>query len=170
MSDKNELKAFKNQIFKYGIIAAVICEVASLPFLGFNVKFTYGLVLGTCTAIVNYSILSFTATRIVNRGNGAWLAVLSYIIRLLIYGGIFYISYKVSVASGIASLLGFMTLKAGIYYVYGFKPKFSVSDAKGKKLNDLDNDEWTVTTKVRFKGLSRIFAFMKWPDDKDKDN
>jgi len=166
MSDKNELKAFKNQIFKYGIIAAVICEVASLPFLGFNVKFTYGLVLGTCTAIVNYSILSFTATRIVNRGNGAWLAVLGYIIRLLIYGGVFYISYKVSAASGIAALLGFMTLKAGIYYVYGFKPKFSESSAKGKELNDLDNDEWSKSKSDKAKAKSsRILKFLSWPEE-----
>ncbi len=53
------------------------------------------------------------------------MAVLSYVVRLIIYGGAFYMSYQIGTVSGLATLLGYMTLKMGMYYTYGFKPKFS---------------------------------------------
>jgi hypothetical protein len=142
MSDKNGLKALMNPIYKYGVIVAVLCEIVSLPFLGWNPQFAYGLTLGTSIAIVNYYLLAFAAGRIGSRGRGASLAILGYMARLGIYGAAFYMSYRIGTASGLATLLGYMTLKISTYYVYGFKPGFKKGPPTGKKYNDLDQDGW----------------------------
>lgn len=125
MPNTNQMKTFQGQIFKYGAIIAILCELLSLPFLGWSPQFAYGLALGTCVAVVNYSILTFSAKKIIYGGKGASMAVLSYVVRLIIYGGAFYMSYQIGTVSGLATLLGYMTLKMGMYYTYGFKPKFS---------------------------------------------
>lgn len=168
MTKENELAKFKSQVIKYGIIIAIICELISLPFLGFHLRFAYGLTLGTSIAIVNFYFLAFTAQRMLDRRGGAGLAVMGYMLRLFLYGGGFYMAYKLGTASGLASLLGFMTLKIAIYYVYGFKPKFSESSAKGKKLNDLDRDEWAKEGKRHW--YTEIFKGLKpqpWPEEQD---
>ncbi|MBR0599188.1 ATP synthase subunit I [Sinanaerobacter chloroacetimidivorans] len=120
----SELTAFKNQIFFYGIIVAALCELASLPFLGLNRMFSYGLALGTAIAIVNFNIMEFTLKKAL-AGRGGSMAFIGYILRLLIYGGAFYMSMRVGTISGLGTLLGFLTLKAAIYYLHGFKAKFS---------------------------------------------
>jgi hypothetical protein len=175
MTKENELIKFKNKILKYGIIVALLFELISLPFLGWNVRFAYGLALGTCIAIVNFNFLAFTTRRILDRRKGVGLAVMGYMLRLFLYGGGFYMSYKLGTASGLATLLGYMTLKIAIYYVYGFKPKFTESSAKGKKLNDLDNDLWAKEGKRHW--YTEIFNALKsqpYPeeekDDEDKDH
>lgn len=119
-----DLASFKNQIFKYGIIIAVLCQLISLPFLGLNPQFSYGLALGTAIAIVNFTILEFTLKKAIEDRKGS-LAFVGYLIRLAVYGGAFYISMQVSLISGMATLIGFMTLKLAIYYLHGFKAKFS---------------------------------------------
>jgi hypothetical protein len=165
---KNELTTFKNQIFKYGIIVALLFELISLPFLGWNPRFAYGLALGTCIAIVNFNLLAYSTKKILDRGRGAGLAVLGYMLRLVLYGGGFYISYRLGTTSGLATLLGYVTIKFGMYYVYGFKPKFSESSAKGKQLNNLDEDEWATQEKRPIlKELIR--AFKPIPED-DEDS
>lgn len=118
------LTSFKNQIFKYGIIIAVLCQLISLPFLGLNPQFSYGLALGTAIAIVNFTILEFTLKKVIEDRKGS-LAFVGYLIRLAVYGGAFYISMRVSLISGMATLIGFMTLKLAIYYLHGIKAKFS---------------------------------------------
>ena len=120
----NDLTAFKNQIFKYGIMVAAIFDVVSLPFLGLDAKFSYGLALGTAIAIVNFNIMEFTLKKTL-QGNGGTISILGYIIRLAFYGGAFYMSMRMSPISGIGTLAGFLTLKVAIYYVHGFKSKFS---------------------------------------------
>lgn len=120
----NGLTAFKNEIFKYGIIVAAIVELASLPFLGPDVQFLYGLILGTAISIVNFNLMEITFKRALVSKSSV-IAFVGYLIRLVLYGGAFYMAMKVSNISGLASLLGFMTLKAAIYYLHGFKAKFS---------------------------------------------
>lgn len=119
-----DLAAFKNQIVIYGILVAILFQLASLPFLGPEVKFSYGLALGTAIAIVNFNIMEFTVRKTISGGGGI-LAFAGYMIRLLIYGGAFYMSMQVGTASGLATLLGFLTLKISIYYLHGLKARFS---------------------------------------------
>ena len=149
MIDNKELNAFKNQIVKYGVIIAILCEIISLPFLGWNPRFAYGLALGTCIAIANFHLLVFASKKVLDRGKGVGLAFIGYILRLFLYGGGFYMSYRLGTDSGLATLLGYLTLKIGMIYLKGFKPKFSESSAKGKKLNDLNNDQWAEEKKEK---------------------
>lgn len=120
----NALVAFKNQIFIYGIIITAIFEVVSLPFLGLDLQFFYGLILGTTIAIVNFNILEFTLKKTLE-GSGGSITFIGYIIRLALYGIAFYTAMKVSTISGIGVILGFVTLKLAIFYLHGIKTKFS---------------------------------------------
>jgi hypothetical protein len=114
------LTAFKNQIFFYGIIVALIFEGGSLFFLRFNVSFAYGLTLGTAVAVVNFNILVFTSQRLLLSGR-AWAGFSSYIVRLAVYGFAFYMALRISYTAAIGAALGFLTLKVAIYYLHGFK-------------------------------------------------
>ncbi len=101
---------------------AGIIEIVSLIFLGWNLKFLYGLVLGTAIAIGNFSLLMFTSKLALQTKKGRLINTLGYFVRLIIYGGIFLFSYNLGTVPGIAALLGFMTLKIALYYEHGIKP------------------------------------------------
>lgn len=118
------LTSFKNEIFKYGVMAAAIFELASLPFLGLDVQFFYGLTLGTAVAIANFNLMAITFHLTLERRKSA-IAFFGYFIRLAIYGGAFYISLQVSLISALGTGLGFLTLKLALFYLHGFKSKFS---------------------------------------------
>ncbi|MDO4552668.1 MAG: ATP synthase subunit I [Bacillota bacterium] len=140
MREANEFSQFKRKIYLYGLIIAAGAQLISLIFLGWEPQFTFGLALGTLTAIVNFVILSIVLQQVVDGTTGKLAVVGNYIIRMLIYGGVFYICVVRSYVCGLGALIGFLTLKAAIYYVHGFKPKFSRSSAEGKELNEVT---WT---------------------------
>lgn len=119
----NDFTAFKNQIFLYSVIVSLIIELISLPILGWDKEFLYGLLLGTAVAIVNFNILAFSFRKVINDRRGSW-AFISYLIRLLIYGFAFYTAAKISFVSGMGSVLGFLTIKAAIIFIHGIKAKF----------------------------------------------
>lgn len=120
----NDLTAFKNKIFLYGIFVMVIFEIVSLPLIGLDIKYTYGLLLGTFIAISNFNILAFTLKKVLNNGNKSFI-FLGYFLRLALYGVAVVTAFKVSNHTGFGSLLGFITVKISIYYLHGFKAKFS---------------------------------------------
>jgi hypothetical protein len=128
----NGLTSFKNEIFKYGIAIAAVIGLASLPVLGLDAQFLYGLFLGTAIAIVNFSLMSFTFRLAleVRKGAGA-IAFLGFLVRLAVYGIAFYMSVKVSLASGAGTALGFLSLKLALFYLHGLKPKFSKGKSAG---------------------------------------
>lgn len=140
--DKTELKRLANSLYGYSICAAIIIEIGSLLFIGWNPKFTYGLALGTCIAIVNYNLLILSSKAILEKKRGMSLGFIGYLVRLTIYGGVFLMSYRVGIVSGIATLFGYFTIKLGIFYLYGFKPGFASRKYEKKNLNDLDSDQW----------------------------
>lgn len=120
----NEINALKKQIFLYGILVAVLCEIISLFILGLNMKFSYGLALGTCIAIVNFNLLIFTWNKVLTSGS-KWLAVIGYFIRMALYGYCFFICVKIGYMVGFACLIGFFTLKLPMYWLYGIKYKYN---------------------------------------------
>ena len=131
------LTAFKLQIFKYALIIAVIFGVGSLPFLGVSLPYLYGLVFGTCVAVAGFNILVFMSERLVARRK-AWLAPVGYFIRLPMYGIAFYLCYMgYGLISGVACILGIMTVQLAIIYIHGIKAKLS----KGKKKDGSDEAE-----------------------------
>jgi hypothetical protein len=145
----DELTAFKNQIFMHGILLALIFEAGSLFFLGWDRGFAYGLALGTAISIVNFNILAFTLQIVLKNGK-RWLTLVSYMIRLSIYGFAFYMAIKISLTAGAGAGLGFITLKVAIYYIHGFRAKFS----KGRKARPEPEE----------KKKSRL-DFLRWPED-----
>ncbi|NLY70106.1 MAG: hypothetical protein GX076_00210 [Clostridiales bacterium] len=149
MMVRSELKAFLSPIIKSGIVLTVLCQLASLIIIGWSPHFLYGIVLGACISIVNLNFLSFTVTMTLNGRFGPFISVTGYIVRLLIYGGAFFVSYNTSLTSGIATIIGYIIFKVAIYYSYGFKPGFASRSYKNVKLNDLDNDEWSKRRKKR---------------------
>lgn len=178
MTMHEDLKVFKNRIIKYGLAISLLVELVSLPIHGWDPKFLYGLALGTSIAVVNLNFLEFTVKISVERSLKSIFFVLGYTIRMLIYGAGFYLSYKFSTAAGVAAVLGYLTLKVAIYYVYGFKPKFSKngsasseSTANVKKYNDLSRDQWAAEArqKRRKKKNSWYNKIFLWQDDLTED-
>lgn len=144
-----DLGKFKNKIFLHGVLVMLAIEVISLPFLGFNLKFLYGLLLGTAISIVNFNIMAFTFSRILSNGN-RFMATVGYLIRLIIYGGVFMAALNVSRFAAFGCLAGFVTLKIAIYYLHGFKPGFKWvklkkgGENKHKKKNILIRDPYKI--------------------------
>ncbi|MDF3000813.1 MAG: hypothetical protein K0Q48_932 [Bacillota bacterium] len=120
----NGLTAFKNRIFKYGIMVSAIVELASIPILGFDVQFLYGLALGTAIAIVNFNLMALTFQFVLKRRNAS-LAFIGYLIRLAIYGAGFFASLQVGIISAMGTALGYLTLKLAMFYLHGLKAEFS---------------------------------------------
>lgn len=118
------LTTFKNEIFKYGIAAAAVIELASLPFLGLDAQFLYGLFLGTAIAVVNFNLMDFSFRLALELRKGA-IAFLGFLLRLAVYGVAFYMSLRVGLISGAGTALGFLTLKLALFYLHGYRPKFT---------------------------------------------
>lgn len=114
---------FKNEIIKYAVFTALICEFASVLFLGFNLYFAYGIILGTAISILNFNILYFTLKRLLTHNKGAVLIFFGYIIRLSFYGLVFYKCIQLGYISAIGAVIGFLTIKISIYYTNTFKRK-----------------------------------------------
>ena len=109
----NNPAAFKNRIFLYGILIALIIETGSLLFLGLNFDFAYGLALGTAVSVVNFNILAYTSRKLLHNGH-VWMGFVGYIVRLVVYGFAFYTALRVSLVAALGSALGFLTLKLAI--------------------------------------------------------
>ena len=160
-----------NPLYGYSILAAAIIELGSLLFIGWNPLFAYGLALGTCVAIVNYNLLVWSSKMALAMGRGVGLAMIGYVMRLAIYGGVFFLSYKTGTASGIATLLGYMTVKLGMFYMYGFKPGFASRRYEEGSLKNLDEDQWAKEAEKtarphRFTRITSIFrSDDDWKDD-----
>jgi len=120
----DDLKDFKLQIFIYTFVLGAVFGVGSIPFLGVDIQYFYGLLLGVCISIVSFSILLFTSRMVLQSGKKS-LAAVGYLIRLPLYGFAFYMAMRISFISGIACLIGFMTVPASMVYVHGIKAKFS---------------------------------------------
>ncbi|HZK02194.1 MAG TPA: ATP synthase subunit I [Anaerovoracaceae bacterium] len=132
-----------NPIYYYSVLIALIIELISLCIIGWNPLFAYGLALGTCIAIVNYSIHAISIELSFAFRRGFSLTMVGYVLRLIIYGGCFLVSYKTGTISGIATLFGYVTVKSAIIYLFALKPGFSSKRYDPNKLNDLDQDKWS---------------------------
>ena len=121
----DDMASFKLQIYKYTLVAAVLFELGSLPFLGFDLRFLYGLVFGTCVSVMSFAALIFMSKTVLRSGKKG-MAVLGYFVRLPLYGIGFYLCMRTGVIAGIACLFGFMTATVAIIYVHGVKAKYSM--------------------------------------------
>jgi ATP synthase I chain len=131
---------FRNQIFKYSILVAIIMEVVSFAVFGLSSKFLLGLVAGTAVTIVNFTILERSAAKLVQK-NSKGPVVAGYFLRLPIYGVVFYVCLMAGMRSAIGCALGFVTLPLALIYIYGIKSRFP--GAEKNPLNDwTEPKEW----------------------------
>lgn len=133
-----DLKQFKRQIYKYALLIALIAEVISLPVLGLDLRFTYGLIVGTAVAIVNFTLMEATLRTAMTGASAASIIIAGYMVRLVFYGASFYICIKTSYPCALGVAIGFVTIKIAIYYLHGFKAKFSTGRVVREEPADLE--------------------------------
>ena len=119
--DITNFNTFKTRILLFGVVFALIIEAGSLFILGPRLEFLYGLALGTSISIVNFNILVITGKKVLS-SKKPMLGYFGYMIRLCIYGMAFYMALKISIISGIAAILGFMSLTLAIFFLHMVKP------------------------------------------------
>ena len=143
------ISKFKKEITLCIIALAVVVEVVSLPFLGWNILFAYGLAIGTVVAIVNTNILSRAAQKAVDTDNKK-VFISSYILRIVIYGGAFILSIKTAGIAGLGTAIGFFLPQISMYIVAGLLPKI-------RKMRGLENPVHYETDETK-----RVFEKNPW--------
>ena len=129
------LKEFRNEIIIYGIVMAAVAEVISLFVIGPNALFAAGLAAGTAVSVIGFIILVRTGETLAEESKKSPI-LLGYIVRLLLYGVVFFICIKASLPCGFGCGVGFVTIHFGILFLYGVVYKFFK-----KKKNPLN--DWT---------------------------
>lgn len=118
----NKLLEFTKNIYKYAIICSAIFEIVSVIVIGLNMKFTYGLAIGTLIAIFNFSLMSFVFNKMLSEKN-IGLSILGYIIRLGLSAAVIIVTLKIDIICAVGALLGLLTIKISIFYLHGIKNK-----------------------------------------------
>lgn len=147
------LKEFRNEIILYGLIMAAVAEVISLFVIGPGIMFPAGLAVGTAVSIVGFVILVRTGQTMMEQSKKSPI-LLGYLSRLVLYGAAFLFCIKVSLQCGFGCGTGFITIHAGIIFLYGIvyrfikKKKNPLNDwTEPKQWNDLsiyddEDDDW----------------------------
>ena len=124
MLGMNDFRKFQKRIFLYSLAVAGICEGISLLFLGFDLRFLLGLLLGTAYAMGDFNILAYTTNLLLSRRK-VWIASASFLFRMCLYAVIFVIVLKSSLVAALGCGIGFLTLRAAVFYLHGIKAKYS---------------------------------------------
>lgn len=146
------LKEFRNEIILYGVVMAAVAEGVSLLVIGPNAMFAAGLAAGTAVSILGFIILVKTGETLMEESKKSPI-LLGYIVRLFLYGAVFFICIKLSLPCGFGCGIGFVTIHFGIMFLYGIVYKFikkkknPLNDwTEPKEWNDLsvydDEDDW----------------------------
>lgn len=130
---------FRNEIILYSLIMAAVAEVVSLIVIGPNIMFVLGLLIGTAVAIVGFIILVKTGQMLMDDKKKKPV-VLGYVFRIFLYGISFLFCIKLSLPCGFGCGCGFITVHAGILFLYGIVYRFI-----RKKENPLN--DWIAGTK-----------------------
>ncbi|MDR2296473.1 MAG: ATP synthase subunit I [Clostridiales Family XIII bacterium] len=155
--------AFKNRIFFYGILIALILEAGSLLFLGLDASFAYGLALGTAVSIVNFNILVYTSQRLLDSGR-AWMGFAGYLVRLAVYGFAFFMALRVNHTAALGAALGFLTLKLAIYCVHA-----CAALLRGRRKDPREKRAYKVLPPAKRRGSKLMKEIFGSPYDEDED-
>lgn len=110
----------KHKIWIYCGIYAAVCEVISLIIIGLRWDFAIGLLAGTITVLVNFSLLEkLTDTIIFDKK--ALTAFLLQLGRYLLFGLIAFICVKISLCAGLAYAIGILSISLAIVIKYGIR-------------------------------------------------
>lgn len=152
-AERKDLAAFRNKIFGVALLIALLMEAGSLPFLGPDVKYAYGLALGTCVAVANFSLMSRTLQWVVE-GHSKGLLFLGYFARLALCSAAAVSAFRLSVPAGFGCFLGLLTVKISIYYIHGFKARFST----GRKVRPEVEAEYRAMDEARERKRNQFSA------------
>jgi len=122
MDQTNDLALFKKEICIYALVTAAIFEIISIPIAGIGIEFAYGLCLGTAAAIVNFSVMAFTFSRMAET-KSTGITVLGYVVRMAIYAAVFFVALKAGLTSTAGAVAGALTVKIAIYYLHVVRRK-----------------------------------------------
>ena len=126
------MPGIKKKTTIYTLIAAAAAELISLPFLGANILFPYGLALGVCAAIINLNVISVSVERAVASGRKAPVT-LGFLIRILLYAGAFCLAVLTSGLSALGAAVGFLLPRLVMYIFFGFLPWFKQKTGREPK-------------------------------------
>jgi len=93
----------------------------SLPVIGPNILFPYGLAIGACASIIALNIISFTVERAAESGKRKPV-IFGFIIRVLLYGGVLYLAVSTSVLSFFGAAIGLLLPHIAMYIMFGLVP------------------------------------------------
>ena len=93
----------------------------SLPVLGPNLLFSYGLAIGACAAIIALNIISFTVTQAAQSGKKKPV-ITGFIIRILLYGGALYLAASTATLSLVGAAIGLILPRVALHVMYGIAP------------------------------------------------
>ena len=102
-------------------MAAAVAELVSLPAIGPNILFPYGLAVGACVAIVNLNLISATIERAVESGRKSPV-IIGFIVRVLLYGGALWLAATTSLFSGLGAAIGILIPHIVLYARHALIP------------------------------------------------
>jgi hypothetical protein len=144
----------KYQVLLHALAAAVLIELISLIFYGYDTRFLLGLLAGTGTTVLNYRSLERSVLAVMDK-NSRVRAVTGYFLRLPVYGLVFYLCLRAGAPSAVGCVLGFLTLQFALLYLFGIRSLFP--GAPKNPLND-----WTEPRQWRDPS--------EWEDGEDEDD
>jgi len=127
-----EIKFEKRKIVKYTLIAAGVAEIASLPAIGPDIDFIYGLALGTAIGIVNTHLLATSVEHMAESRKKAFVTI-GYFVRLALYAVALCAGAFVGTRALAGSAIGVLLPKAAILLIYAIVPWFLVKTGKTPK-------------------------------------
>lgn len=135
-----EYKKFRNKVIVGELVTGLFFAAISIPIIGLDGHFLFGLFLGTIVTVLNFILLVITGVKLMEVQSRAPV-VLGYFGRLVIYGIAFFICIKIDLMTGLGCGISFMTLPVAILFIYGIFSRFP--GAKKNPLNDwTEPKEW----------------------------
>jgi len=117
----HDITKIRKDLILYTIIAAAAVEIISLPVLGPNILFPYGLAIGACAAIISLYIISRTIEQAAESRRRSPV-IFGFIIRVLLYGGALYLAVSTSPVSLAGAAIGLLLPHISLYIMYGLVP------------------------------------------------
>jgi len=119
--EEKTINDLKKEITLYTVIAAAVAEAISLPFLGLNIVFPYGLAIGVCAAVINLSIISTSIEKAVAVNKRAPV-IIGFVVRVLLYAGALLLAINASTISCLGAAIGMLLPRVVMYIRYAIRP------------------------------------------------
>lgn len=108
----------KHKIWMYCGMYTLVCEIISIVFVGFRWDFAAGILAGTVTVLVNFTLLEKFANKVLF-DKKTLTAFLLQLGRYLLFGLVAYACIRISLTAGLAYSIGILGITVGILIKYG---------------------------------------------------